>query len=165
MKSMYPTQIGFVGTFQGKFAKYCGPPSCKNATTQFHKQNPEKAYKTLWNPCTQFRLDVWGLFKGNLLSTLGLRPAKMQQSNFIRKIKKKLQKPYETHVISMVVSGNPQKPSWNTCFGIRNGHVVMMSWLGSGWASKSQKPYKPCVKQLMIKQALQKPYGNTHGLP
>jgi hypothetical protein len=87
-----------LGTFQGKFAKYPGPPSCKNATTQFHKQNPEKASKTLANPCTQFRLDFLGLFKGNLLSTLGLPPAKMQQRNSISKIPKKLPKPHEIHV-------------------------------------------------------------------
>ena len=69
---MYPIQIGVLETFQGKFAKYPGPPSCKNATTQFHKQNPEKASKTLGNPCTQLRFDFWGLFTGILLSTLGL---------------------------------------------------------------------------------------------
>jgi len=45
MKSMYPIQIGFLGTFQGKFARYPGPPSCKNATEQFHKQNPETTPK------------------------------------------------------------------------------------------------------------------------
>jgi len=90
---MHPIQIGFFGTFQGKFAKYPGPPSCKNATTQFHKQNPEKASKTPWNPCTQFRFDFWGLFKVNLLSTLGLPPAKMQQRNSIGKIPKSLQNP------------------------------------------------------------------------
>ena len=95
---MYPIQIGFLGTFLGKFAKYPGPPSCKNATTQFNKQNPEKSSRNLGNPCTQFRLDFWGLFKGNLLSTLGLPPAKMQQHNFISKILKQLPKPYEIHV-------------------------------------------------------------------
>jgi hypothetical protein len=98
MKSMYPIQIGFVGTFQGKFARYPGPPSCKNATEQFHKQNPEKTSKTRGNPCTQFRLDCWGLFKENLLSTLGLPLAKMQQRNSISKIPKQTPKPEEIHV-------------------------------------------------------------------
>ena len=32
--------------FQRKFAKCHGPPSCKNAPTQFHKQNQEKTFKT-----------------------------------------------------------------------------------------------------------------------
>ena len=95
---MYPIQILFWGTFQGKFAKYPRPPSYKNATTQFHMQNLENASKTLGNPCTQFRFDFWGLFKGNLLSTLGLPPAKMQQRNFISKIPPKTPKPKEINV-------------------------------------------------------------------
>ena len=46
MKSMYPTQIGFVRTVQGRFAKCPAPPLSKNAKEQFHQQNPEKASKT-----------------------------------------------------------------------------------------------------------------------
>ena len=43
-------------------------------------------------------LPFWRFFKGNLLSTLGPPPAKMQQRNFISKIPKKPPKPYEIHV-------------------------------------------------------------------
>jgi len=45
-KPSTPLRFGFLLIFQRKFAKYPGPPSCKNATMQFHRQNPENTSKT-----------------------------------------------------------------------------------------------------------------------
>ena len=89
MKSIYPIQIDFLGTFQEKFAKYPGPPSCKNATTQFHNQNPEKTLQNireLHPPKSDFEFS--GFSQKQMLSTLGLPPANMQQRNFISKMPK-----------------------------------------------------------------------------
>ena len=158
MKSMYQFQIWFFGIVRRKFAEYLGPPPSENAKKQFHKQNPQKASKPIWNPCTQFRLDCSGtiegnllrldcsgpiegnllsplglphpkiqkrlshkqnpekaskpgwnpctqfrldtfrLFGGNLLSTLGIPPPKMQKNKIISKILKQPPKPDEIHV-------------------------------------------------------------------
>ena len=86
-----------VFTFRGTFPKYPGPPLQK-WTNIFHKQTSENTSKTLWTPCTQFRLDlVFLLFRGNLLSTLG-PPCTNAKNNFITNILKTRPKPHEIHV-------------------------------------------------------------------
>ena len=94
-----PKHMGNPST-QWRFAKYPGPPSCKNATTQFHKQNPVKPQKPYEIHVPNSDWIVGNCSRRSLLSSLGLPPAKMHQRNFISQRPNKPTPTYDIHVPS-----------------------------------------------------------------
>ena len=82
-----PNSVCFFQIFRGKFAKYPGPLHSKNTKNIkiFHKQIPKRHSKSYEIHVPNSDFISGGLFGGNLLSTLGLPPPKMQKENPLAK--------------------------------------------------------------------------------
>ena len=116
--SMYSIQIGFLGTVQGKFVKYPGPPSCKNATTQFHKQIPNQHPRPHEINVHNSDWICGNVPGGNLLKYTGPPSCKNAKTLFHKStIPKKPPTPYEIHV-----------PNSDLIFGAYSREICQVPW-------------------------------------